>query len=350
MQRGFRDRDYLQTVEGFLFCVIGSVHPADRVISYVKYAPSENGGWGRNGKRFRRLMRHYTMLNLIETLEFLKDYPQYLYDSNVMGIKISAVPLNRISFHFKPEEKMRELAEAGNENLDELQSKALKLALIISDRSGVPLKYFGVTGSILIDIHQPFSDIDLTVYGIENSKAVKETLKRIYSIEEAGISKLKDARAREWCLNKSRMYPLTYDEAKVILSRKWNRGVFQGTMFSIHSVKLEDEISEKYGDRIFRSKGMIKIEATVSDSSESEFLPSTYIVENVKILNGPHTEDIREVTSYEGLYGGIANEGEKIIAYGKLEAVTDRKSNEEYHRVLIGSQEAQGRDYIKPLL
>ena len=350
MRRSFRDRDYIQTVEDFLFCVVGGVHPADRVISYVKYIPSRHGDWEKNEKRFQRLMRSYTMLNLIKTLDFLEEYPQYLYESDVMGIRISAVPLNRIVFHFRPEEKMRKLAEAKRKELDELQNKALKLAIALSEKSGVPLKYFGVTGSILLDIHQPFSDIDLTIYGIENSKAVKETLRRIYSVREASISRLKGAKAEEWCLNKSRMYPLTYDEAKVILSRKWNRGVFQGTMFSIHPIKLEDELSEKYGDRIFRPKGMIKIEATVSDSSESEFMPSIYIVENVKILSGPNVKDIREVTSYEGLYGGIADEGEKIIAYGKLEMVVDKRKNEEYYRVLIGSQKALGRDYIKPLL
>ena len=64
---------------------------------------------------------------------------------------------------------------------------------------------------------------------------------------------------------------------------------------------------------------------------------------------GPKIKDIFEVTTYEGLYGGLAEKDERILAYGKLEEVHDLKRGEKYHRVLIGSREAEGRDYIKPL-
>lgn len=349
LHRAFRDRDFIQTSERFLFCVIGSVHPADRVISYVKYVPSESGIWGRGKERFQRIMQYYTMGSLIDTLKFLEKYPEYLYYSQVMGVKMSAVPLGNISLHFKPEERMMELARAKANELDFLEAKALNLAIKLSDISGVPLKYFGVTGSILMGIHQPFSDIDLTVYGVENSMAVKESLKRIYSGGKTDILRLTGARAEEWCLNKSKLYPLTYEEAKRLLDRKWNRGVFQETMFSVHPVKLEWEIDEKYGDRIFRGEGIVGVKAKVVDSSEDDFMPSIYIVEDVKVLEGPEVSDIYEITTYEGLYSGIAEEGERIVAYGKLERVIDRRRGEEYHRVLVGSQEALGRDYIKPL-
>ena len=349
VQRGFRDRDFLQSKERFLFCVIGSIHPADRVISYVKYIPSKSGKWSRGEERFQRIMRYYTMLDLSGTLKFLEKHPAYLYNSHVMGIRISAVPLNRIAKHFKPEEKLRELYRAEAGRFDALQRKTLNLTLRISDESDVPLKYFGVTGSILLDMHQEFSDIDLTVYGAENSRLVKDALKQIYSEGKCGISRLSGEEAKKWCVNKARMYPLTYEEAEKILDRKWNRGMFEGTMFSIHPVKLEEEIGEKYGDRIFRAEGMIKIKAVVSDSSEADFLPSVYKIEDVRILEGSDVSDIREAASYEGLYGGIADEGERIVAYGKLEKVIDKISGEDYHRVLIGSQEAYGKDYIKPL-
>lgn len=347
LKRGFRDRDFIQTVERFLFCVIGGVHPPDRVISYVKYVPAESGLWGRGEARFRRTIRYYTMLELIDTLSFLEQYPEYLYYSRIMSVRISAVPVEKVLFHFKPEERLKELAEA--ERLDPLEKKTLNLAHKISDESGIPLRNFGVTGSILLGIHQPFSDIDLTVYGVKNSGRVKETIMQLYSSETADLLKFSGTRAEEWCLNKSRLYPLTYDEAKMLLSRKWNSGVFQGTVFSIHPVKFEWEIDEKYGDRIFRPKGIVKITATVIDDSESVFMPSKYIVKDVRVLEGPRVEDIHEVASYEGLYAGIACRGERIVAYGKLEHVVDGRIGEEYHRVLVGSQEARGKDYIKPL-
>jgi len=343
--RGFRDRDYVQTKEGYFFCVVGPIHPEDRVIAYLKYIPDPSGKWGRGKNRFKRALRYYTMPDLLETLNFLENHPEYLYDSSVLGLRMSAVPLNRISAHLKPDEKLFQLIQM--EELDNLQRKVLDLATLISEDSRVPIEYLGVTGSLLLDIHQDFSDMDLIVYGMENSEAVKEALIRIYEESESSASRFDEEKSREWCMNKTGMYPLTYEEAVRIFKRKWSRGLFRGTMFSVHPVKFEEEVSERYGDKIFKPEGMMKIEAAVSDASEAEFLPSVYKVEDVKIFSGPMVKDIYEVTSYEGLYGGIAEKGEKMVVYGKLERVIDKRDGEEYHRVLVGSKEAEGRDYIK---
>ena len=347
--RGFRDRDYLKTIEGYLFCVLSSVHPEDRVIAYLKYVPDSSGKWGKGKERLRRALPNYTMHDLIETFKFLENsHPEYLYYSSVMSVKMSAVPLNKISTHFKPEEKLSQLMQM--DDPDSLQRKVIDLTNLISDESGVSAEFFGVTGSILVDIHQRFSDMDLIIYGKENSKSVKETLIEIYENQDFPIRRLDKEESREWCLRKSRMYPLTYEEAARILRRKWNRGVYMGTLFSIHAVKLEEENTEKYGDRIFKPEGMIKIKATVSDASETDFLPSIYKVEDVKIIEGRKVNDIFEVVTYEGLYSGLAEKDERILSYGKLEKVIDKRTGKQYHRVLVGSKEAKGKDYIKPLI
>jgi len=342
--RGFRDRDYLQTEEGYFFCVVGPLHPEDRVIAYLKYVPDPSGKWGSGKKRFARALRYYTMLDLLETLHLLEGHPEYLHNSPVLGISMSAVPVDRISTHLKPEIKLSQLKRM--RSLDTLQRKAVDLATLISEESRCTIEYFGVTGSLLLDIHQDFSDIDLIVYGRDTCQAVKGTLTRIYD-EKSMIRRFDEGRSREWCLNKARMYPVTYEEAARILAKKWGRGLFGETMFSVHPAKLEEEVSEKYGDRIFKPEGTVKIEAVVSDAAEAGFMPAVYKVEDVRILEGPSIEDIREVTSYEGLYGDIGESEDRIVAYGKLERVANPETGEEYHRVLIGSPEVQGRDYIK---
>jgi len=344
--RGYRDRDYVQTIEEYFFCVIGPVHPQDRVIAYLKYVPDPAGNWGQKNRRFRRVLRYYTVMDLLETLKFLERHPEYLYDSSVMGIKISAVPKNRVSVHFKPEEKMSRLLKMKKPDI--LQQKSVDLAKLISDESGVLMEYFGVTGSVLLDIHQVFSDIDLVVYGVENGQIVKEALMRMYEERRSPIHRFDEKKAKEWCMEKAKRYPLTFEDASHIFQRKWGRGLFHGTMFSMHPIKLEEDITEKYGDRVFKPEDMAKIEATVSDVSEADFLPAVYKVEDVKVVYGNRVEDLHEVASYEGLYGGITEEGEKIVAYGKLERVIDKKLGKEHHRILIGSKEAEGRDYIKP--
>jgi len=337
----------VQTIEGYFFCVVGPVHPADRVIAYLKYVPDPSGKWGRGNIRFKRALRNYTMLDLLETLRFLEHQPEYIYDSPVLSISMSAVPLNRISAHVKPERKLSQLIQM--DELDVLQRKLVDVATLISDKSRVPIEYFGVTGSLLLDIHQDFSDIDLILHGMRNREAVKQALLRMAKEGGSLIQPFDDERARQWCLNKAEMYPLTYEEAAWILRRKWGRGTFRGTMFSVHPVKLEDDVSERYGDRIFKPEGIVTIKATVSDDSEADFLPSVYKVEDVKILGGPMATDIYEVASYEGLYGGVAEKDEKIIVCGKLESVVQTKIGQEYHRVVVGSKEAEGQDYIKPI-
>jgi predicted nucleotidyltransferase len=345
--RKFRDRDYLITPERYFFCVVGSVHPEDRIIAYLKYVPDLSGKWGSESKRFRRALQHYTMHDLLKTFNFLDNHPEYLFDSKVLSIKMSAVPLKKILKHLKPEEKVSQLLRL--ELPDSLQLKVVELINTLSDSSGVQIEYFGVTGSVLLDIHQDFSDIDLVVYEKKNSESVKEALKQIYDEGRSPIQRFDDDRIREWCLRKVRMYPLTFEEALRIFKRRWSRGLFHGTMFSLHPVKREEEVTEKFGDRIFKPEGLVKIKARVSDASGAEFLPAIYRVENVEILEGKKVKDIFEVVSYEGLYRGLAEEGERIVAYGKLEVVTIRNIGQQYHRVLIGSKAGEGKDYLKPL-
>jgi len=345
--RRYRDKDYVQTTEEYLFCVVGPVHPSDRVIAYLKYVPDPSGRWGKTEARFRRVLRGYTTPALVETLGILESHPDYLYESSVLGIKMSAVPLKRILVHFRPEEKMSQLRSM--KRPDALQRKVVDLADLVSDESGVPIESLGITGSVLLDIHQVFSDIDLVVYGMRDSRLMKETLIRLFEEQGSPILRFSGEMAEKWCREKVANLPLTYEEAQAILETKWGRGQFEGTMFSVHPVKIEEEVSGRYGDRTFRSLGLVTIEATVCDSSEADFLPSIYKVRDAKIVEGTEVPNICEVASYDGLYGGIAGEGESIVAHGKLERVTDKKLGKQYHRVLVGSIEAQGKDYIKPV-
>jgi len=345
--RGFRDRDFLATSEDLLFCVVGNVHPPDRVISYVKYAPSRTGKWGRK-ERYDRYMPTYTMPALLSNIENLeREYPAYVFYSDVFGIKMSAVPKPSVAKHFKPEEKIRELL--ADRSLDTLQSGAVGLVLHLSELSDVPLDFFGVTGSILLGIHrEEFSDIDLIVYGYTQSLKVKESLLSAFSAEEAVVKRLPHQKLEEWAAGKSRDYPISLETARGMYRRKWNYGVFKDRVFSVHPVKLESEVDEEYGDRQFLSEGIVTVEAMVVETPSSLFLPCTYDLEEVRILEGKEAADIQELTTYEGFYGGVLPTGEKVRALGKLERVLDRRRGAEYHRVLVGSPEAEGKDYILP--
>ncbi len=345
--RGFRDRDFIKTREGFFFCVVGPFHPSDRVISYLKYVPTEFGVWGRGKKRFKRVMRTYTIPSLLETFSVLeRDYPHYLFYSSIYNIRMTAVPYTHVKKHFEPEEKLAQLLRA--KRLDPLQEKLARFTSFLAETSKTPLSSFGVTGSILLNIHRPeFSDLDVTVYGLRKSLAVKNALAAEYSLLDSSVRRFKGEILKAWCKAKARNYPLTLNEASKIYERRWNVGLFENTRFSVHPVKLEHELAEKYGDKTYYPVGTVTVRAVVCENADYMFLPAVYGVRDVEIVEGPSVADIKEVVSYEGLYDSLAEVGEDIEVRGKLERVLDAKTGREHHRVLVGSPEGKGMEYVK---
>jgi len=345
--RRFRDRDFLQTEEGFFFCVVGPLHPTDRVISYLKYIPSRLGVWGRGEKRFRRVMRSYTIPNLLETFSFLeRNYPQYLFHSSFYNITLTSVPQKYIAEHYRPEEKLAQLLR--NSRLDSLQKKLIRFTSFLTETSNVPHEFLGVTGSILLDIHQPeFSDMDITVYGLKNSLAVKNALIKDYASSGSSVKRLEGEALKDWCARNAQRYPLTPDEASEIYERKWNLGRFEGTLFSVHPVRLEREVAEEYGEKTYYPVGHATIRAVVHDNTDYLFLPSVYRIREVKIVEGPDVTGVLELVSYESLYDSLAEVGESIVVRGKLEHVVNNKTSREHYRILVGSPEGKGMEYIK---
>jgi len=345
--RRFRDRDFLRTKEGFFFCVVGPYHPPNRVISYLKYVPARLGSWGKGIWRFKRVLRDYTIPSLLETFNLLeRDYPHYLFYSPFYNILMTAVPLECVAKHYKPEERLAQLL--GAKRLDSLKKKLIRFVSFLSEESGVSPEFFGVSGSILLNIHRlDVSDMDVTVYGLKNSLAVKRALQEAYSQPASKIQRLENSALKAWCRSKARSHPLTLDEASQICRRKWNLGIFEDTGFSVHPVRLEGEVNEEYADKIYEPLGLVVLGAVVDDSSDSVFLPAVYHVQDARVVKGPQVADIEEVVSYEGLYGDLAEVGETILVRGKLELVRDKKTKRKHHRVVVGSPEGKGTEYIK---
>ncbi|WP_309492493.1 nucleotidyltransferase domain-containing protein [Candidatus Hecatella orcuttiae] len=340
----FRDRDYVKTGESFFFCVVDEVHPPGRVTAYLKYAPEKGGGG-----RYRRALPFYSVPHVEDTLRFLeKNHPRYLFLDPLSGLRFSAVPLEDIACHYCPEERLRSLLAEGAP--DDLERKARDLAVLLSRRGGVETQALGLTGSILIGLHNPrYSDIDLIVYGKNSSLKVRDALLTLYGEGDSEVRRFEGERLKAWCLEKTQLHPLTPEEAEFLYQRAWNRGVFRGVMFSVHPVRLDFEVEDAYGRKKTTPEGIVQIEARIQDDGEAIFLPSVYKVREVKVTEGPAVEDLTELVSYEGLYGGVYRKGEQVAARGLLEKVEDLRSGKTYRRVLVGSRAARGADYIKLL-
>lgn len=345
--RSFRDRDYLETREGFYFTVVGNVHPDDRVVAYLKYVPSKTGIWGFGSRRYDRALKHYTIKDLVQTFELLESRrPEYMFHSAILGLTFSAVPYAAVRRHLMPERRLAQILQ--DHRQDPLEKRIAKLVKELSTIANIPIESFGVTGSVLMDTHKEFSDIDLVVYGKDQTRRLKGALSRLMGENKGKIRRISGQALEDFIQEKVSFNNLTRQEALALYNRKWNMGQAFGTCFSVHPVKLEGEVSERYGDRKYVPIGLIQVEATVRDSSDSMFMPAVYSVDDVKWLHGEKPQDVWEIVSYEALYADIAHEGERVRANGKLEEVIAPETECSYQRILIGSQEAKNTDYLKP--
>lgn len=347
MQEMYLDRDFLKTPEGFLFCVVGCVHPRDRALAYLKYVPSKEGQWASKDGRYRRTMQAYTMPALLGSIENLRlHFPQYVFNSKVMGIQMSAVPRKHITVHYSPSTKLGQLSRS--KSRDRLEDRVVRLVRKLSEASGIEKESFGITGSVLLGIHsQEFSDMDIVVYGHSNAQSAQKVLQTFLSSEDPLIKPLRDRPLKEMILRWTQSHQISVECAKWFAKRKWNRGIFADRRFSILPVRSPREVSERYGEEYYSSEGILEGVATIADATNSCFLPSSYVLEHVEPSS---LTQIRYLVSYDSFHSGIFQKGDAVRFRGKLEKVLSREGIELCRRVLIGSPEAHGLDYIRPIL
>lgn len=334
--RGFRDHDHVETLDGMVFTVVGNVHPPGRVLAYLKYRRLDGG--------YKRVLERYSMMDLEATLRLLsEEAPQHLFRDERLGFEFSAPMKTMIKRHLKPEARLGWILSRGG---DKLESLAGELASRLSGMSGVDPGCFGVTGSILLGIHhQLFSDLDLTVYGRDASLRVMEALKGMAHWGGWGFGRFSLEDLRAIYSERGLGSALSFKDYAVVYRRLWNRGLYKGVFFSVHPVKLEGEVEESYGDRLYRRLGEASIEATIAEAVDSIFYPGVYGVEDVQVLEGLKVDDLREIVCFEGLYCGIAVPGERMRAKGVVEKVEDK--GREWHRLVVGSRGTPG--YMKPV-
>jgi hypothetical protein len=249
------------------------------------------------------------------------------------------VPHGHVARYYPPEVRLKEILRGPQDSLEE---EVRSLALSLAAGAGIDPTTLGITGSVLIGLHSPdFSDIDLTVYGLDNAWKVREALRqgRAPHVRSLGLDFI-----AKWARGIAGRFPLTVEEARYFATRRWNYGTYGGRYFSIHPIRSNDEISEQYGDHIYRSQGAARVRAVVVSVTEALFMPAIYRVEGVRLLEGnPGAAEVDEVVSYEGLYRDVVDGGGVIEARGTVENVDG-----EPRRLVIGTVEMGGQGYVKP--
>jgi len=320
-----REGDFLETVDNFIFDVKGIVHPPDRAIAYLRYVPDKKGGRTRLGVRYRKLY------GLREREAFLrKNASIYSYFDPVAHRRLQGVPLEKVKVLHEPIEKLQQLS--AKKNLGPMEEDALELVKLLRSATGLPSTRFGISGSLLVDLHDENSDIDLIVYGVRESHKVLEALKGLQHnmllerYDKSGIRRLYEARSMQNAMN--------FNTFLMHEKRKFLEGKFRRRDYFIRCIKDWNEIDEKYGDRYYYPLGSSIIQAAVDDDSENILTPCVYEVSRTKVLRGKKRAVPSQIVSFRGRFCEQASQGERVQARGRLERVADRSG--EWYRMVIG--------------
>jgi predicted nucleotidyltransferase len=326
----FREGDLIEATDNIIFDVKGLVHPPNRIIAFPRYVPDPNGNRERDGNRYKKvyaLSKRYSLLK--------QHYPNYLVDDHVLNTLLCEVPHQDVTQHYQPTSALQELRSSSN--LDETETTALQFMKLIKEKSGVLWDNLGVSGSIMVGLHTPSSDIDPIVYGSETGYKVYSALRKLledkdspfkaYNLED--LTELFDFRSKDTFTS--------FEDFVRTDSRKISHGKFLGRDFFIRFVKDWNEVDEQYGTIIYKHEGRARIKATVVDETEAIFTPCSYKLEDVEILEGTKVHPMLEIVSFRGRFCEQAKSSEAVIAEGKVERV-QQTGKREYYRLVLGSK------------
>ena len=274
-----RIRDFFETVDGWIFAVADYNHP-DGLRSMLRYVPDERAEREANGKRYRKL-------DFDPAFEFLrKERPGYVRD-------LHTVPESDVLRLYQP--------SAGLQAVADRDPRVRKIATILAE-AGVPRTEMGITGSMLIGLNGPTSDIDFVVYGPWWWKA-----RDIINAAKAG-GEIQDLDLATWQkIYKKRKPETGFDEFMLHEKRKGNRGMVDGTYFDLLFTRDWSQIEPQMKGK---QLGPRKIVATVTDARFAFDSPAIFRLND---------DEVAEIFCYSHTYAGQAREGEVVEAQGVLE-------------------------------
>jgi len=320
----------VETTDGLLFTVKGLVHPPDGVVAYLRYLPDLQGDRTRESICYRRVYHFGEQQQVLQA-----QYPVYLHHDPVFGVRVQQVPRRLIGVVYDPCRHLADLRHRGPGDL--VEEQALELADLLQEAAGVQPKDVGITGSLLVGLHRPDSDLDLVVYGDGPARALHGALHRLLDDPSSPVRRPNQEELAALHAMHRLDTPLALADFARLQARKANEGRFQGREVFVRFVKWPREAGEQYGDRRFEPLGSAAVRARVVEDGEAIFTPCLYVVEDVTFRDGPAVEDLLEFVSFRGRFAEQVRAGEWALARGSLERVVTR-TGLAYHRLVVGGR------------
>ncbi|MCS7135713.1 MAG: nucleotidyltransferase domain-containing protein [Nitrososphaerota archaeon] len=293
---------YVELKDSTIFAVKGVSHPPKGIIAVPKYA--------RVGGSTIKLGDFNSSMDF-----FKRHFPDFLVYDEYLGQVVPLIPLEEVKRVYDPIDGKNRLKE------DKISSIALKMVSTIVENSGVKSEFVGITGSILLGLHNESSDVDIVVYGVKNCLKVYDALKimRENKVTEClsgnALEKVLESRS-DTCIE-----PVIWAKHE---RRKITNGVFTGRPYTLKLVPLPEEFWDKYGERRFKEIGRTTIRFQVDDASKGIFTPCYYRVKVTNVIKGPDiSASVSSIVSFRSRFSEQLRDGEVGIASGRLETSSD---------------------------
>lgn len=381
------DRDYFMDENESIYQVLGYQHPPDSIYCLKKYqkiletteSKAEFFWYSKmNDSLYERVITSYSSKNAAANIA----ENQYCKFSELYGVNFIVFPRIKVLHYFSPIEKLNELSSRfDNEKFKALaemmdqENVALEISYILSNELGIPKFNLGVTGSFLWGGVHEHSDIDIVIYGVNNTLKFIKNAYRLPAIS----SRLRKLNTSEMIAigNKfSRKTGLSMEDCVVFTSRKPYLFYYEKYFLSIAFSPLEREIENNplasKSTQFVNEKGLtnVIVQAEVTDIDWGYFYPAVVNIKNVKLMNksqlkGSKNLNICRILIFERESSGYFTEGDNIEIKGLIqrienpspklvisEAVTGGYDNSEdkiYHQIVIGTKENYGNEYIRNL-
>lgn len=127
-----RIRDFIHTTDDLFFAVTSYLHPAGRIISFLRYMPDMDGERSLDSARYSKVSSEVAY-------RFLADaHPEYLHHYDELGVRMMGVPHNKVGEILRPEKRLENIMESPS---DPLLQKSVKIADALHDATGIPYRY-----------------------------------------------------------------------------------------------------------------------------------------------------------------------------------------------------------------
>lgn len=327
----FRDRDAIITKEGIIFRVYGYCHPPASYVCDPEYASAYV--YRSENPRALRVKGNQTYYKFFmdEGLKFVqKLYPAYMVWYQPLRRSLVGVNEEHIVKVKKPGEELRSLLEKPHG--DSLLKALHAMFDFLQERMNLPTSDCGVFGSLLQGFYHPeLSDIDLIIYGRRELARLKDTLAALYSEEGSPVRNefdtLESVSTKQWKFGNYSLKEYAWHQRRkqiYALFKPADGGRVIKAEFE--PVKKWAEITNEYNpDSMVEQGGWTRMLARVTDDQNSAFMPSVYMIEPVRVLQGTKAENVERIVSYVEEFRLQAEEGELVYAEGNLEKISDSK-------------------------